>query len=131
MGKDYCAFKHCKMTKGKIGIFGKAVKMHFLPKNEPFRSEWLKVIKINRKNFVPSPYTQVCSDHFPRGEGRTWRYNVPIINLPLEEHQFEEEEEEESLPPGCGSIATCTHTCTHDSDDEIEVCTSSEYYNHE
>ena len=80
MGKDYCAITGCHNFAGKIGRFSKPVKLHQLPTNKYLRSAWIRAI--SRKNFKPSSYTRVCSDHFPNGEGRTWSNNVPTLFLP-------------------------------------------------
>ena len=80
MGKDYCAIKDCHNTPGMIGRFGKKVKLHHLPKEKALRSAWLRAV--SRKHFTPTSYTQVCSDHFPDGNGRTWKHTVPTLFLP-------------------------------------------------
>ena len=80
MGKNYCAIKNCHNTAGVIGRFGIPVKLHHLPGDKSLRSAWIRAI--SRKYYRPSSYTQVCSDHFPGGNGRTWRYNVPTLFLP-------------------------------------------------
>ncbi len=86
MGKDYCAIKDCHNRAGQIGRFGKSIKLHHLPKNKALRSAWVRVI--SRKNYQPSKYTQVCSDHFPNGEGRTWEHVVPTLYLPQKKNKI-------------------------------------------
>ena len=80
MGKNYCAVKDCHNTAGMRGRFGKVVKLHHLPGNPALRSAWVRAI--SRKNYRASSYTQICSDHFPGGNGRTWRHNTPTLFLP-------------------------------------------------
>jgi hypothetical protein len=81
MGKDYCAITNCHNTKGVIGRFGKPVKLHHLPDEKHLRSAWIRAI--SRRNYRPnSSYTQVCSEHFPGGNGRTWKHTVPTLFLP-------------------------------------------------
>ncbi|XP_048746653.2 uncharacterized protein LOC125659141 [Ostrea edulis] len=80
MGKDYCAIKGCHNTTGVIGKFGKAVKLHHLPKKQSLRSAWIRAI--SRSNYKGGHYTYVCSDHFPDGDGRTWKHEVPTLFLP-------------------------------------------------
>lgn len=72
--------KDCHNTAGRIGRFGKPVKLHRLPSDKGLRMAWIRAI--SRKNFKPSGYTMVCSDHFPGGNGRTWRDDVPTLFLP-------------------------------------------------
>lgn len=79
MGKNYCAVKDCHNVSGRIGRFGKPVKLHELPKKQHLRTAWLRAI--SRKHFNPKR-TQVCSDHFPEGNGRTWNNQVPTLFLP-------------------------------------------------
>lgn len=81
MGKDYCSITNCHNTKGMIGRFGKPVKLHHLPGEKSLRSAWIRAI--SRRNYRPnSCYTQVCSDHFPGCNGRTWKHTVPTLFLP-------------------------------------------------
>ena len=81
MGKpDYCAIKGCHNKPRDVGRFGRVVKLHRLPKQRHLRTAWLRAI--SRKDYKPSSYTQVCSDHFPRGEGRTAQNPVPTLHLP-------------------------------------------------
>ena len=85
MGKDYCAITNCHNTKGLIGRFGKPVKLHHLPGEKHLRSAWIRAI--SRRNYRPnSSYTHVCSDHFPGGNGRTWKHTVPTLFLPQRTH---------------------------------------------
>ncbi|KAJ8315680.1 hypothetical protein KUTeg_007830 [Tegillarca granosa] len=79
MGRNYCAIKDCHNYLNKIGRFGKPVKLHNLPKEPYLRKAWM--IAISRKDFSPKR-TFVCSDHFPNGDGRTWRHKVPSLFLP-------------------------------------------------
>ena len=85
MGKDYCAIAQCHNFNGKIGRFGKLVRLHSLPKDKTLRSAWIRAI--SRKNYVPNRNTFVCSDHFPDGEGRKWKNNVPTLHLPQKPHK--------------------------------------------
>ena len=88
MGKNYCALKDCHNTAGMRGRFGKVVKLHHLPTgNRTLRSAWVRAI--SRKNYRASSYTQVCSDHFPGGNGRTWQHNTPTLFLPQKDMEFE------------------------------------------
>ena len=80
MGKDYCSIKGCHNTTGIIGRFGKRVKLHHLPKKQPLKSAWLRAI--SRSNYKGGHFTYVCSDHFPHGDGRTWKHEVPTLFLP-------------------------------------------------
>lgn len=43
-------------------------------------SAWIR--DISRSNYRGGHHTYVCSDHFPDGEGRTWKYEVPTLFLP-------------------------------------------------
>ncbi|KAK3106233.1 hypothetical protein FSP39_015763 [Pinctada imbricata] len=102
-GENYCSIKDCHNVPGKIGRFGKAVKLHEIPKKKALRAVWLRAI--SRKNFNPKrtqvqyssitsqrsalavyrsllSRTKVCSDHFPDGNGRTWEHQIPTIFLP-------------------------------------------------
>jgi hypothetical protein len=88
MGKNYCALKDCHNTAGMRGRFGKVVKLHHLPTgNRTLRSAWVRAI--SRKNYRASSYTQVCSNHFPGGNGRTWQHNTPTLFLPQKDMEFE------------------------------------------
>ena len=80
MGKDYCSIKGCHNTRGIVGRFGKNVKLHHLPKKQSLRSAWLRAI--SRSKYKWGHFTFVCSDHFPDGEGRTWKHDVPSLFLP-------------------------------------------------
>lgn len=80
MGKDYCAIKDCHNTAGTIGRFNKSVKFHHLPKKQSLRSAWIRAISMS--NYKGGHHTYVCSDHFPDGAGRTWKYEVPTLFLP-------------------------------------------------
>nr|XP_022298371.1 uncharacterized protein LOC111107452 [Crassostrea virginica] len=80
MGKDYCSIKGCHNTTGIIGRFGKRVKLHHLPKKQSLKSAWLRAI--SRSNYKGGHFTYVCSDHFPHGDGRTWKHEVPTLFLP-------------------------------------------------
>lgn len=51
MGKNYCAVKDCHNVSGRIGRFGKPVKLHELPKKQHLRTAWLRAI--SRKHFNP------------------------------------------------------------------------------
>lgn len=51
MGKNYCAVKDCHNVSGRIGRFGKSVKLHELPKKQHLRTAWLRAI--SRKHFNP------------------------------------------------------------------------------
>ena len=37
---------------------------------------------ISRSNYKGGHFTYVCSDHFPHGDGRTWKHEVPTLFLP-------------------------------------------------
>jgi len=80
MGKDYCSIKDCHNTAGCVGRFGKIVRLHHLPKEKSLRSAWVRAI--SKKSYNCGTWTRVCSDHFPEGDGRTWKHTVPTLNLP-------------------------------------------------
>ena len=71
----------CSNYTGKLGKFGKTVKLHKLPKNPALRRSWIRAI--SRKNWCPTNYTRVCSDHFHDGTGpdRKQSWMVPTENL--------------------------------------------------
>ncbi|KAL3869877.1 hypothetical protein ACJMK2_042504 [Sinanodonta woodiana] len=62
MGRDYCTVFGCHNFSGRIGKFGHKVTLHKLPKEQYARRAWIHAI--SRKNWIPSNYTRVCSDHF-------------------------------------------------------------------
>ncbi|KAL3883276.1 hypothetical protein ACJMK2_029559 [Sinanodonta woodiana] len=62
MGRDYCTVFGCHSLSGRIGQFGHKVTLHKLPKEQYARRAWIRAI--SRKNWIPSNYTRVCSDHF-------------------------------------------------------------------
>ena len=35
-----------------------------------------------RSNYKGCHFTYVCPDHFPHGDGRTWKHEVPTLFLP-------------------------------------------------
>jgi hypothetical protein len=82
MGKDYCCVTNCSNFSGRIGRFGKKVTLHKLPRDTYVRRAWIRLI--SRKNWKPTSYTRVCSDHFKDGVGPNYlnRNKVPSENLP-------------------------------------------------
>ena len=72
---------NCHNYSGKIGKFGKVVTLHKLPKQGSIRGAWIRAI--SRKNWKPTSYTRVCSDHFVNGVGPEYsnRLKVPSENL--------------------------------------------------
>jgi len=85
MGKDYCCIFECHNFSGRVGKFGKKVTLHKLPKEQYTRKAWIRAI--SRKNWKPTSYTRVCSDHFLDGIGPNSidRNKVPTENLPQRE----------------------------------------------
>lgn len=81
MGKYYCCMPECHNFKGKTGKYGKSVTLHKLPSNISTRRAWIRAI--SRKNWKPTAYTRVCSDHFEDGIGPCYftRNKVPTVNL--------------------------------------------------
>lgn len=81
-GKYYCCVTKCHNFSGRVGSFGRHVTLHKLPKEVYTRRAWIRLI--SRKNWKPSSYTRVCSDHFKDGVGLTSqdRNKIPSENLP-------------------------------------------------
>uniref|UniRef100_K1Q036 Solute carrier family 22 member 5 n=1 Tax=Magallana gigas TaxID=29159 RepID=K1Q036_MAGGI len=67
---------------GRVGKFDKKVILHKLPKEQYIRRAWIRAI--SRKNWKPTSYTRVCSDHFRDGIGPNSvdRNKIPTENLP-------------------------------------------------
>lgn len=82
MGKYYCCVTKCHNFSGRVGSFGRHVTLHKLPKEVYTRRAWIRLI--SRKNWKPSSYTRVCSDHFKDGVRTTSqdRNKIPSENLP-------------------------------------------------
>ena len=82
MGRDYCSVFECHNFSGRIGKFGHKVTLHKLPKEQYARRAW--ICAISRKNWKPSSYTRVCSDHFVDGIGPNYanRSKIPTEHLP-------------------------------------------------
>lgn len=75
----------CRNYSGRVGKFGKTVTLHKLPKEQYIRRAWIRAI--SRKNWKPTSYTRVCSDHFMDGIGPNSvdRNKIPTENLPQRE----------------------------------------------
>ncbi|KAH3814731.1 hypothetical protein DPMN_143240 [Dreissena polymorpha] len=85
MGKDYCSIFECHNFSGRVGKFSKKVVLHKMPKDPCTRKAW--VMAISRKNWFPTLYTRVCSDHFADGIGPNSvnRKKVPTENFSITE----------------------------------------------
>ncbi|KAL3831896.1 hypothetical protein ACJMK2_023590 [Sinanodonta woodiana] len=81
MGRDYCTVFGCHKFSGRIEKFGHKVTLHKLPKEQYIRKAWIRAI--SRKDWIPSNYTSVCSDHFISGIGSNYanRSKIPTANL--------------------------------------------------
>jgi hypothetical protein len=71
----------CSNYTGKVGIFGKTVQLNKLPTNHSLRRSW--IMAISRKNWSPTNYIRVCSDHFVYGIGPDRKHNdkIPTENM--------------------------------------------------
>lgn len=67
MDRYYCCMTNCSNYKGRVGRLGKPVTLHKLPRDQAARRAWIRLI--SRKNWKPSDYTRVCSDHFAEVTG--------------------------------------------------------------
>ena len=78
----------CSNYTGKVGIFGKTVQLHKLPTNHSLRRSW--IMAISRKNWSPTNYTRVCSDHFVDGIGPVRKHNdkIPTENMAQKQPSF-------------------------------------------
>jgi hypothetical protein len=81
MGRYYCCMPACSNYTGKVGIFGKTVQLNKLPTNHSLRRSW--IMAISRKNWSPTNYIRVCSDHFVYGIGPDRKHNdkIPTENM--------------------------------------------------
>lgn len=77
MGRYYCCVPGCSNYKGRIGKFDKAVSLHRIPSNTSLRRAW--IIAISRKDWKPTSYSRVCSDHFAGGMGPSKENQIPTI----------------------------------------------------
>ena len=82
----------CSNYTGKVGIFGKTVQLHKLPTNHSLRRSW--IMAISRKNWSPTNYTRVCSDHFVDGIEPVRKHNdkIPTENMAQKQPGKEEVE---------------------------------------
>jgi hypothetical protein len=82
MGKNYCCVTNSSNVSGGIGRFGKKVTLYKLPMDTYAKRAWIRLI--SRKNWKPTSYTRVCSDHFKGGVGPNYlnRNKIPSENLP-------------------------------------------------
>ena len=63
-GKTYCAAgsRNALNCSNKSGLPG--ITMHYFPSDESLRQKWIQFVRINRKDFVPSKSSALCSAHF-------------------------------------------------------------------
>ncbi|KAH3797893.1 hypothetical protein DPMN_151483 [Dreissena polymorpha] len=112
MGKDYCSIFECHNFSGRVGKFSKKVVLHKMPKDPCTRKAW--VMAISRKNWFPTLYTRVCSDHFADGIGpySVNRKKVPTENLPqrnvLPKHERKERTIVQPIPENI-SVTSALH----------------------
>lgn len=73
---------NCHNYSGRVGKFDKKVTLHKLPKEQYTRRAWIRAV--SRKNWKPTSYTRVCSDHFRDGIGPNSvdRNKIPTEYLP-------------------------------------------------
>ena len=67
-GTLYCCVPLCHSYKGKV-VNGKQVTLHRLPSDLELRRQWVRKLKIVRKNLKPKGGTRVCSLHFRGCDG--------------------------------------------------------------
>ncbi|XP_045207892.2 uncharacterized protein LOC123559832 [Mercenaria mercenaria] len=93
-------------TSERVGKFGKKVTLHKLPKHQSTRQAWIRAI--SRKNWKPTSYTRVCSDHFKNGVGpdSVNRNKIPRVNLPQKKHCERSERKEPRLRPSTVPVDT-------------------------
>ncbi|WAR24518.1 THAP1-like protein [Mya arenaria] len=77
MGRFYCCMPECH----NYSISGNIITLHKLPTKESVRRAW--ILAISRKNWKPTAYTRVCSEHFLDGVGpnSVHRNKIPTDNL--------------------------------------------------
>jgi len=63
-GVTYCAAGGPNKANcpGKTGMPG--ISMHYFPRDETVRQKWTRFVRINRKDFVPTKSSALCSAHF-------------------------------------------------------------------
>ncbi|WAR12335.1 hypothetical protein MAR_026515 [Mya arenaria] len=81
MGRYDCCMTECHNFSGKLGISGNIITLHKLPTKQTVRRAW--ILAISRKNWKPTAYTRVCSEHFLDGVGpnSVQRNKIPTENL--------------------------------------------------
>ncbi|XP_049271083.1 zinc finger protein 37 homolog isoform X1 [Rhipicephalus sanguineus] len=96
LSEKICDVHHQTRSRCGCGLF----KLHRFPVDEEQRRLWL--VSLNRKNFLPSHSSRVCSEHFLSGE-RSATNPTPTLNLGYERKLGTDEAEPAQTEP-------CIHT---------------------
>ena len=77
-GTLYCCVPLCHSFRGKV-VNGKPVKLHRLPLDLQLRRQWIRKLRIVRKNLVPKAGTRVRSLHFKGSDGPKPWCKLPTV----------------------------------------------------
>ncbi|XP_075746662.1 uncharacterized protein LOC142804039 isoform X4 [Rhipicephalus microplus] len=114
----------CDVHQQTRGVCGCGLfKLHRFPVDKEQRRLWL--VSLNRKNFVPSECSRVCSQHFSYGE-RSAVSPIPTLNLGYERKIGTNEDDPAQTEPCVHALETCGLTCQPCTDEARHVETEQQ-----